>query len=64
MQDHNGLILIIDDELGMRETLTDILEDEGYEVLSAETGLGFLFILVHLEQFLGRIEPSKSKYLF
>jgi len=34
------------------------------QVLSAETGLGFLFILVHLEQFLGRIEPSKSKYLF
>jgi len=34
----NGLILIIDDELGMRETLSDILEDEGYEVFATETG--------------------------
>jgi len=35
---NNGLILIIDDELGMRETLSDILEDEGYEVFATETG--------------------------
>ncbi|MGA1841070.1 MAG: response regulator [bacterium] len=38
MQNNNSLILIVDDELGMRETLTDILQDEGYKVLSAENG--------------------------
>lgn len=31
-------VLIVDDEPGIRETLTDVLEDEGYEVVSAESG--------------------------
>ncbi len=31
-------ILIVDDERGIRETLTDVLEDEGYSVESVETG--------------------------
>lgn len=37
MQNNNS-ILVIDDELGMRETLTDILQDEGYEVSTVENG--------------------------
>jgi len=32
-------ILVIDDEPGIREVLKDILEDEGYAVLTAEDGL-------------------------
>src|SRR5260370_13204968 len=31
-------ILIVDDELGIRESLTGILQDEGYQVESVETG--------------------------
>lgn len=31
-------ILIIDDEIGIRQTITDILEDEGYRVLGAQNG--------------------------
>jgi len=38
-------ILIIDDEPGIRTVLTDILEDENYEVLSAADGLEGLDIL-------------------
>lgn len=33
-----GSILVVDDEPGIRETLTGILEDEGYEVESAAAG--------------------------
>lgn len=33
-----GSILVVDDEPGIRETLTGILEDEGYEVESAADG--------------------------
>ncbi len=32
------LILIVDDEEGIRETLSEILEDEGYNVITASTG--------------------------
>lgn len=38
-------ILIIDDEKGIREVLQDILEDEGYAVLTAEDGLEGLALL-------------------
>lgn len=38
MRNNNNAILVIDDELGMRETLTDILQDEGYDVSTAENG--------------------------
>lgn len=31
-------ILIVDDELGVRETLADLLEDDGYEVATAVSG--------------------------
>ncbi|QQS41454.1 MAG: sigma-54-dependent Fis family transcriptional regulator [Acidobacteriota bacterium] len=31
-------VLIVDDEPGIRETLSDVLEDEGYEVVSAGSG--------------------------
>ncbi len=33
-----GRVLVVDDEFGIRETLTGILEDEGYEVESVESG--------------------------
>ena len=29
-------VLIVDDEYGIRELLSEILEDEGYQVLTAE----------------------------
>lgn len=32
------LVLVVDDEEGIRETLSGILEDEGYEVLTAPSG--------------------------
>ncbi len=38
-------VLIVDDERGIRETLGDILEDEGYQVLSAADGLLAMGIL-------------------
>ncbi len=31
-------VLIVDDEPGIRESLTDVLEDEGYKVFSVESG--------------------------
>ncbi|MBI5049425.1 MAG: sigma-54-dependent Fis family transcriptional regulator [Nitrospirae bacterium] len=31
-------VLIVDDEEGIRETLTDVLNDEGYEVITASSG--------------------------
>ncbi len=31
-------VLVVDDEKGIRESLGDILEDEGYEVITAESG--------------------------
>ena len=31
-------ILVVDDEAGIRNALSDILSDEGYRVLSAEAG--------------------------
>ncbi len=39
------VILIVDDEEGLREGLGKLLEDEGYVVLSAETGEQALEIL-------------------
>lgn len=38
-------ILIVDDERGIRETLQDIVSDEGYDVLTAESGLAALAVL-------------------
>ena len=38
-------ILIIDDEASIREALTDILEDEGYEVLQAKDGIEGLHLM-------------------
>jgi CheY-like chemotaxis protein len=38
-------ILVVDDDAGIREALTDILEDEGYSVSSAPDGLAALEIL-------------------
>ncbi|THB63155.1 MAG: sigma-54-dependent Fis family transcriptional regulator [Spirochaetaceae bacterium] len=40
-------ILVIDDEQGIREVLTDILKDEGYSVFSAEDGIQGLDLLKH-----------------
>jgi len=39
------LIFVVDDEEGIRESLTDILSDEGYEVLTAGSGEEALKIL-------------------
>lgn len=33
-----GMILVVDDEAGVRESLSGILEDEGYEVITASSG--------------------------
>lgn len=38
-------ILVVDDDAGIREALTDILEDEGYSVTSAPDGLAALEML-------------------
>lgn len=38
-------ILIVDDERGIRETLQDIVSDEGYEVLTADSGVAALAVL-------------------
>ena len=35
---HNGRILVVDDEPGIRSSLTEILTDEGYAVESVESG--------------------------
>ena len=32
------VILIVDDEEGIRESLSGILEDEGYDILTADSG--------------------------
>lgn len=34
-----SLILVVDDEEGIRETISGILEDEGYNVITASTGI-------------------------
>src|SRR6266702_1300294 len=41
----SGPILIVDDDAGIRTTMTRILEDEGYEVYSAADGLEALAAL-------------------
>ncbi len=33
-----GMVLVVDDEAGIRESLSGILEDEGYEVMTAASG--------------------------
>jgi two-component system nitrogen regulation response regulator NtrX len=33
-----ALVMIVDDEEGIRETLSGILEDEGYESITASSG--------------------------
>jgi two-component system nitrogen regulation response regulator NtrX len=38
-------VLVVDDEEGIRQSLGDILEDEGYEVISAENGSDALSII-------------------
>ncbi len=38
-------ILVIDDEPGIRDVLSDVLKDEGYEILTAEDGLAGLDLL-------------------
>jgi two-component system nitrogen regulation response regulator NtrX len=40
-----GVVLIVDDEEGIRETLSGIMEDEGYEVLTASSGEDALSIV-------------------
>ncbi len=40
-----SLVLVVDDEQSIRQVLTDILHDEGYEVMSAEDGLEAMALL-------------------
>lgn len=40
-------ILVVDDEAGIREVLTDVLGDEGHEVVVAEDGLTALTMIEH-----------------
>ena len=40
-----GRILVVDDEPGIRETLSGVLEDEGYEVVSVDSGESCLDLL-------------------
>ena len=35
----NHTVLIVDDDFDLRETLSDVLQDEGYTVVTAEDGL-------------------------
>jgi len=45
MMEAKRVILIVDDEEGLRDGLSKLLEDEGYAVLSAESGEQALEIL-------------------
>ena len=38
MTQREGPILIVDDDLDIRETLTEILEDRGFDVITASNG--------------------------
>ncbi len=38
MTEHQGRIMVVDDDLGMRVTLEGVIEDEGYEVVAVEDG--------------------------
>jgi CheY-like chemotaxis protein len=40
-----GGVLIVDDDEGIRDALSQVLSDEGYRVLSAENGIAALTIL-------------------
>ena len=39
MKDAKGRILIIEDEKSLKEVLTILLDEEGYEITSASNGL-------------------------
>jgi CheY-like chemotaxis protein len=38
-QEHNDIILVVDDDFGIRDTLADVLEQEGFEAAFAADGL-------------------------
>lgn len=42
---HHGVVLVVDDDPGVREALTDVLTDEGYQVLCACDGREALELL-------------------
>jgi CheY-like chemotaxis protein len=42
---HASSVLVVDDDVVIRETLREVLEQEGYEVLSAENGKEALDVL-------------------
>lgn len=45
--DRGGVVLIVDDERYIVDLLTDLLQDEGYQVLRASDGQAALDILSH-----------------
>jgi CheY-like chemotaxis protein len=51
--DHRRRILIVDDDVDIRETLQELLEDRGFEVATAASGAEALWLLRA-----GRIRPS------
>jgi CheY-like chemotaxis protein len=44
-----GTVLVVDDDPSIRETLTDVLEEEGYHILCAENGKTALELLERAE---------------
>ena len=49
----NYSVLVVDDEAGIRQSLTDVLQDEGYRVTAVESGEACL-------DFLARERPTSS----
>jgi two-component system, chemotaxis family, chemotaxis protein CheY len=45
MTTHGRPVLIVDDDLDIREALTDVLEDHGFETITAANGLEALNVL-------------------
>jgi CheY-like chemotaxis protein len=45
MPSPRGNILVVDDDQAIRETISEVLRDEGYEVVCAENGLQALSVL-------------------
>jgi len=46
----SDLVLVVDDDSDVRETLSDVLEDEGYQTLKATNGLEALEMLRRLPE--------------
>lgn len=45
--EHGGIVLVVDDERYIIDLLTDLLQDEGYQVLRASDGQAALDVMSH-----------------